>query len=65
MNYYKCVVDGYIAVIGENIYGEKITDDEYNKIMLAIANRPSDTETETHKLLDGSLEWVAVPIEIE
>ncbi len=63
VKYYKVVIDGYISVIGENICGEKITQEEYDNIMLSISNRPSDTETETYKLKDGTLEWVAFPIE--
>lgn len=59
MKYYKVVINGFISVIGENICGQEITEEEYNNIIEAISEKPSDTEDTIYKLEDISLIWKA------
>lgn len=56
MKYYKVIEDGYITVIGENIVGEEISEEEYNNIMSVIDNRPKTREGFDYRLKED-LTW--------
>lgn len=62
MNYYKVTSDGYILLVGIGKGEEEITEEEYNAIQNAIANKPTPTET-TDYMLTENLEWVAYAVE--
>lgn len=51
--YKKYEKDGYILCLG---IGDEITEDEYNKILNKINNRPTAPEGHTYRLTT-SLEW--------
>lgn len=51
--YKKYEKDGYILCLG---IGDEITEDEYNKILNEINNRPQAPEGHTYRL-NTSLEW--------
>jgi hypothetical protein len=59
MKYYKVVEDGYISVIGEDICGQEISEEEYQNILDAISAKPEDTENISYRLQDISLVWKA------
>ena len=56
MGKYKIVVDGYIVCVGIGDRGTPITEEEYRAILLAVDNRPEDTEDTIFKL-NEELEW--------
>lgn len=54
---YKYINNGYIIGVGTGAgAGEPITEDEYNKILDKINNRPTATEGFTYRLTTA-LEW--------
>lgn len=54
---YKYINDGYIIGVGSGAgAGEPITEDEYNKILDKINNRPTAPEGFTYRLTTA-LEW--------
>ena len=62
MRYYKFTNNGYIVLVGIGNGGTEITEEEYNAIQNAIANKPTPTET-TDYMLTEDLEWVAFAVE--
>lgn len=55
--YYKYINDGYIIGVGSGAgAGSEITEDEYNKILDKINNRPTAPEGFTYRLTTA-LEW--------
>lgn len=56
--YKKYEKDGYILCLG---IGEEITEDEYNKILNKINNRPTAPEGFTYRLT-AALEWELVEL---
>lgn len=62
MRYYKFTNNGYIVLVGIGNGGTEITEEEYNAIQNAIANKPTPTETTDYMLTEG-LEWVAYSVE--
>lgn len=56
MKYYKVIEDGYITIIGENIVGEEISEEEYNTIMNVIENKPLTKEGFDYRLKED-LTW--------
>lgn len=56
MRYYKVIDNGYIVMVGTGNGGTETTGSEYNSIMCAVANRPTETETIGYRLR-GDLSW--------
>lgn len=56
MMYKKCVQNGYIVCAGNGGMGEEITEEEYNAIMAAFAERPFDTDEKGYRLTEA-LVW--------
>lgn len=56
MKFYKYIQNGYIVCIGNGGMGEEITEEEYNAIMSAFAERPLDTDEKGYRLTVG-LVW--------
>lgn len=53
---YKYINDKFIIGVGTGSGGEEITEEEYNKILAIIENRPQAPEGHTYRLTT-SLEW--------
>ena len=62
MRYYKITGEGFIYSIGVGDGGEEISEEEYNTIQTAIANKPEATET-TDYMLRTDLTWDAYDVE--
>ena len=62
MRYYKQTGDDYILSIGIGDGGAEISEEEYNTIQTAIANKPEATET-TDYMLRSDLLWEVVEVE--
>lgn len=62
MKYHKVVNDGFISVIGADICGQEISEQEFNDILSALADRPSDIEETYYMLEDISLIWKAFKV---
>ena len=59
---YKYINDGYIIGVGSGAgAGNEITEDEYNKILDKINNRPTAPEGFTYRLTTA-LEWELVEL---
>lgn len=50
MRYYKIIESGYITGIGTGGGGEDITVAEYEEILTAIRNKPTESETVGYRL---------------
>lgn len=50
MRYYMIAEDGYITGIGTGGGGEELTETEYNAILTAIRNKPTESETVGYRL---------------
>ena len=64
MKYFKKVENGYIVLIGTNCGGEEITEQEYNRIMQVITNKPTATNNRDYKLKE-TLDWEMYEIFVE
>jgi hypothetical protein len=63
MKYYKSTEDDYIALIGTDIGGEEISQEEYENILATIHNRPIAEPGYTYKLrTDLTWELCEVPV---
>ena len=59
--YFKIVEGDYLISIGiDKSFGETITEEEYNRILSVIDNKPKDTETHYYKLRADTLEYEAI-----
>lgn len=67
----KIVINGYIIMIGENIGGNIITEEEYNMLLEKIKLRPVPEAGYDYILNDSTVEWEliklpdSVPVEEE
>ena len=50
MRYYMIKEDGYITGIGTGGSGEELAETEYNAILTAIRNKPTESETIGYRL---------------
>lgn len=62
MRYFKSVKDGVIETVGTGSGGIEITEEEYNEILSAFADRQKSTETRGYRLTTG-LTWEPFDIE--
>lgn len=64
MKKYKYTENGYIIAIGTGGMGEEITETEYEEILTAIQNKPTETATLKYRLKED-LTWESYEVEPE
>ena len=58
----KIINDGHIIAVTTGYGTEQITEQEYNKILSIIHNRPTPSDGYTYKLRADTLEWELVEL---